>query len=957
MIDEKSGTHSITAAISEMVYQFERDYRAGLQPVPELYAKTLVKQPEYWRLLFELLHSDLELNIRDGHERSVSQYLQRLPDAAKHTTEVLSLIEFEVATRVKAGQQPSLEMFQHVLPTYKDQLVEIFQQASLRCESELSTDNSAPGIYDTLPAANGPADSLLSKLQTIGRYRLVRRLGKGGMGSVYEAEDPFLKRRIAIKVPQLTGNKAKKGALLQRFLQEGRAAATLHHPNLCPVFDAGEVNGIPFLAMSYISGEPLLKQVRKDKPWDPAQATDLVRQLALALEAAHEKGVIHRDIKPANIILNEKNEPIIIDFGLATPPLGEDERITDFGDRFGTIAYMSPEQTSGDPLQVSKRSDIYSLGVVLYELLTGKVPFQGSQADVLVKIRTHTPVSPKSLRPEISCQLEETILRAIAKKPEDRFASMNDFAKALETHRDVAISSSLAGNADLNNSKRGVSLGRLAAYLAAVVLIGLLIFELFQLIRISTSNGTIVIDVKDPSAVKEIKIDGNTVQLTALGKKYTVTAGKHRLEVGFNGDKIESKEFTISQGESKIIAIAYDQSKEQLVQENWKMTTEEIAKYLKDRGIAFDLNEAGTIRYVNIPKEKDGKTTVLNNGDFKVICSIKGIEEIECSYAALTIDQCRIICECNSLVSLSFAFMSLSDADLSCISNLKNLKEVGFWECSSLTDDHIKHLGAIEKLEGVGWAGIKITGKGLEHLGTKKLHRIVIQGTFDRFESDNIRHLNSCISLKHLVVQGDRIDPSDFKYLVNIKALEKMSVTLQDGLVPENRTELYSFLKKNNQLHHLEILDISLGKEDMARIADSCRNLRWLRCKVAMDDNASLFVGYERDIKYLSRLDITGSQLSSEWYKELDKIVTLESLVVNDTAISSKALNHLAKSKLKEIHLDLCKHIKDEDLKLLLDTPKLRHVNLVGSSCTPKAIDELRTKLLARDPSAKVIDK
>jgi Tol biopolymer transport system component len=271
---------------------------------------------------------------------------------------------------------------------------------------------------------------------TFGRYRVLKLLGRGGMGAVYLAHDPQLDRQVALKIPNLIGGNAPQ--VLERFLREARAAATILHPNVCPLHEIGECDGVPYLTMGYIEGRPLSAVLAAD-PQPQRQAALLVRKLALALSEAHNRGVIHRDLKPDNVMIDTRGEPIIMDFGLARRDGGDDARLTKEGSTMGTPAYMPPEQVKGHLDEIGPTCDVYSLGVILYEMLAGRPPFVGEMMAVLSQVLLQEPPPPSSFRPGIELQLEAICKRAMAKKPADRYGSMAEMAGALSEYLRDAV--------------------------------------------------------------------------------------------------------------------------------------------------------------------------------------------------------------------------------------------------------------------------------------------------------------------------------------------------------------------------------------------------------------------------------------------------------------------------------------------------------------------------------------
>src|SRR6202453_1203467 len=264
-----------------------------------------------------------------------------------------------------------------------------------------------------------------------GRYRVISRLGSGGMAEVYLAEDRLLGRQLAVKV--LHHHFAEDQEFVERFRREASSAAGLSHPNIVAIFDRGEWNGTYYIAMEYVAGRSLKTVVREQGPLDPAVAIDTVIQILRAARFAHRRGVIHRDLKPHNVILDEEGRARVTDFGIAKAGASD---MTLTGSIMGTAQYLSPEQAQGHT--VSGRSDLYAVGIILYELLTGSVPFDGETAvTIALKQVSATPPPPSALNPAVPPELDAVVARALAKDPAERFADADEFLGALEYVRQL----------------------------------------------------------------------------------------------------------------------------------------------------------------------------------------------------------------------------------------------------------------------------------------------------------------------------------------------------------------------------------------------------------------------------------------------------------------------------------------------------------------------------------------
>jgi serine/threonine protein kinase len=352
--------------------------------------------------LREMIKIDLERHARRGAPVSLRHYLEQFPELAETGNAPADLVAAEAAAR------------------------------------------------DTLPLPSPPGSVHLPKV--FGRYRIVRPLGRGGMGGVYLARDRDLDREVALKVPRFPPDDA--GAE-ERFAREAKAAATIDHPNVCRVYDVGRIDGLPYITMAYIEG-PSLADVLSDGPMPPRRAAEIARDVARALAEAHRRGIVHRDLKPANILMSAVRgqesgvrsqgsgdtqsesltpdtcplTPVVTDFGLAARTVPDDTRLTVEGTIAGTPPYMSPEQIAGE--RAGPASDVYSLGAMLYEMATGRTPFTGTRVEIFTQVLGDKPDPPSAIRPENDSRLDSIVLKALAKKPADRFPDMAAFADALD---------------------------------------------------------------------------------------------------------------------------------------------------------------------------------------------------------------------------------------------------------------------------------------------------------------------------------------------------------------------------------------------------------------------------------------------------------------------------------------------------------------------------------------------
>lgn len=376
----------------------------------------------------ELIAANPQIKDRLCYYFSSMDVLGQAPPAPQHPSDVHSPDSANESTVTEMSIQATVD--EPVDWQIRDSIYEVGpSQVAASHPSEFSADAKPPSgkpIQPTSSASDG--DGFVGS--NFGRYQIERLLGHGMMGTVYLAKDSNLGRDVALKIPK--ASEVGRPEFIERFYREARSAATLDHPNICQIHDVGEIDGTHYISMMYVDGKPLSELVDANAKSSQRKVATLIRKVALAMDEAHGKGIVHRDLKPDNIMVDRRHEPIVMDFGLARIVNSvEDGRLTQQGQLVGTPAYMSPEQVDGDVDLIGPRTDIYALGAILFELLTGRLPFEGRLTQLLRMIATEPPPKLTGIRKDVNEDLEAVCLRMLKKSIDDRYASMAEVALEL----------------------------------------------------------------------------------------------------------------------------------------------------------------------------------------------------------------------------------------------------------------------------------------------------------------------------------------------------------------------------------------------------------------------------------------------------------------------------------------------------------------------------------------------
>jgi eukaryotic-like serine/threonine-protein kinase len=591
----------------------------------------------------------------------------------------------------------------------------------------------------------------------LGPYRVLGRLGAGGMGAVFRAEDPSLRRIVALKVmrPDVAANPTAKA----RFLKEARATAAVEHDHIVHIFQVSEENGIPYLTMPLLRGESLSARLKAaGGPLPVFEAVRLARETAEGLAAAHEKGLIHRDVKPSNVWLEGSRRRVkILDFGLVRETAAADPgdaTLTKEGSMIGTPAYMSPEQARNDP--VDGRSDLFSLGVLLYQMVTGRLPFRtGSTMAILTSVAIDTPSPPVLINPLVPTALNDLILELLNKRPEDRPASAGAVARRLADLEVTLTAVPLAGSADdsgldasapdtmfadlnpeepahptmlADRPRRRPRPWQIAVAVGVAVVAAL---GVAQIITVMTAKGTLVIE-RDPAATDVevvVKKGGAVIKDRTRDREIELKAGDYTIELADRrgGLRLSTDKFTIERNGRPIVRVWMDKAKEPAKKEPPVSADRRAADWLLAKsGVQIRVAQGEKETQVTRPGElPSGEFAIVAIGvppqaffgeaDARRLEPLPRLTQMWLGGDRFDDDVVRPLGRLRGLTFLVLDTTPVTDAGVAGLVELKKLTALGLPR-SKVTDAGLKHLARLPELHILNLDGTAVTDAGLEQL-------------------------------------------------------------------------------------------------------------------------------------------------------------------------------------------------------------------------------------------------
>lgn len=711
----------------------------------------------------------------------------------------------------------------------------------------------SPSETKSFQESKSPVESRETRPTSLGRFELRSVLGRGAFGIVYRAWDPQLKRDVAIKVlhgTEMEGSDSDSAFLDDaeklRFKREAEVAARVSHPNICQVYEVGETAGRCYIVMACVEGKSLAQVLKSRGKLKPRQAATLVRKLALALAEAHSHNIVHRDVKPGNIMIDKKGQPMLMDFGLARSTHANDVQLTQSGMAVGTPAYMAPEQACGNSKQVGPHVDLFSLGVVLFELLTGQRPFSGTPDEVIGKIASEAVVapSPKTFESDLPDALESICAKCLSKTVLHRYGSALELAaelgsyltatrdgsedRSVDTQANAVTTAKLDAIVDALNTERE-SRKKTFGLVAAAGLSGLLI--VFMALTwvvprfVTTGQGTITLelDVELQQPGITVWLDDKEIDTDRLGQPMELDVGQHQVEVRRNGSVVFAKRFQVSGGINANLKLV-DSSQKQIQPHD-------------DSSAARMLADAACLVTIQVPV-----------GDPVPISDPGQIPAQACSIIGIEMGQ----------------DVDINDELLDTISELRHLIFLSIHDQNGVDDDSLVELRKGQGLQQLQKLSLSSTSVSETGIGT------ILEG-LELEELD----LSRCAI-------GDAVAA-----IARLNSLRSLALR-ESGISGDSLAHLAS-------LHSLEFLDVSTN-ELQDEFLEPLRNLEELKTLVISRCNLTNAAGeHLQHLGSLETLDISHNAITNEFCDDLNPLESLEHLKIGGTDLHDRIVAILSK--------------------------------------------------------------
>lgn len=835
-------------------------------------------------------------------------------------------------------------------------------EAEAGCQQSIQQAQALP-IQATLsgdPSSFISAESPFKQGTSVSQYKLVARLGRGGMGVVYKALHVHLGKVVALKL--MTADRMRIPLAVARFHREMKAVGRLEHPNLVRAFDAGEVDGAPFLVMEYVDGMDLSTLEKEQGPLSIADACELIRQAATGLHVAHQSDLIHRDVKPANLMLarQEHGPPIVkvLDLGLALDKaenVDQQSGLTSEGQIMGTIDYLAPEQAENSHT-VTAAVDVYSLGATLFSLLTGRAPYQASRFQSLYQKVRALAVEPipsiQQERSDVPDELAAVLNRMLARDPANRFSSAREVAEALasftaeadlekllglpasegnastnatqiqhsrrteldlERQREaltttVALEQPPAQKADLESppvpapmpSRRGF---RIAALLVLITLAPFLWFFGGTIIRFATNEGELILEVEDKSVAVTLSLNGVVIDDPMQNRRYVLKAGKGQIEVREkDGINLTTKKFELTRGGKTIVRVTMND----VLAARRAKANRRAAEYVLSLGGSVQVNEhpRNINKIADLPKKSFQLTQVDLSDNQK-----------------LTDEGIAIFRQCTHLTRADFSNTPITGSGLGAFANRTKLITL-LLSSTKVSDEDMKHFRRCTNLSYLQLQGTQVTDAGLAAFrNCKNLVDLRLSG--EKITNRGVAHFRDCHRLEWLVLYGTNVSDTGLAVLARCKNLIKLDLSYtkvtDKGLI---------HFRDCPRLVDLRLEGTAITDQGLAMFKD-CPNLTHLSLAYLKAGDKGL--EHFRQCRNLKYLDLSETRVTDQGLAAFAECRNLQTVLLQNTDLTNNGVAHLKNCK-HLTHLNLgSPELTDTSLTYFTDCRDLIHLQISGN--------------------------